>query len=263
MSFYFTSLSGKVCEGARLCCWKTCHKFSRAETLRFQAEVSYREPVAVSLLSPVPLQLQWNPPPTTLQEPQEGVLFCFILEGTYFCVTLQWIMPAGRAGTGTGLTGSKPMTANALWENSHECNGHGQLRGVMSAEKEGQTQQPGPPKSPHHCLSLDPGTQVGTVLDHSGVWELLLLFRCSKRGPAWRCVNLAPRSSQPALTRIGPHNTFPRGVCVHAKWLQSRPILWDPMDDSRPGFSENQRIEAFELWCWGLLRVPWTARRSN
>ena len=28
--------------------------------------------------------------------------------------------------------------------------------------------------------------------------------------------------------------------------------------------AECQRIEAFELWCWRrLLRVPWTARRSN
>ena len=27
---------------------------------------------------------------------------------------------------------------------------------------------------------------------------------------------------------------------------------------------ENQRIDAIELWCWRrLLRVPWTARRSN
>ena len=26
---------------------------------------------------------------------------------------------------------------------------------------------------------------------------------------------------------------------------------------------ECQRIDAFELWCWKLLRVPWTARRSN
>ena len=27
---------------------------------------------------------------------------------------------------------------------------------------------------------------------------------------------------------------------------------------------EHQRIDAFELWCWrSLLRVPWTARRSN
>ena len=28
--------------------------------------------------------------------------------------------------------------------------------------------------------------------------------------------------------------------------------------------AECQRIDAFELWCWTrLLRVPWTARRSN
>ena len=28
--------------------------------------------------------------------------------------------------------------------------------------------------------------------------------------------------------------------------------------------AECQRIDAFELWCWKrLLRVPWTARRSN
>ena len=28
--------------------------------------------------------------------------------------------------------------------------------------------------------------------------------------------------------------------------------------------AEHRKIDAFELWCWrGLLRVPWTARRSN
>ena len=28
--------------------------------------------------------------------------------------------------------------------------------------------------------------------------------------------------------------------------------------------AECQRVDAFELWCWRrLLRVPWTARRSN
>uniref|UniRef100_A0AC11DI13 Uncharacterized protein n=2 Tax=Ovis aries TaxID=9940 RepID=A0AC11DI13_SHEEP len=28
--------------------------------------------------------------------------------------------------------------------------------------------------------------------------------------------------------------------------------------------AESRRIDAFELWCWrSLLRVPWTARRSN
>ena len=28
--------------------------------------------------------------------------------------------------------------------------------------------------------------------------------------------------------------------------------------------AEHQRIDAFDLWCWiRLLRIPWTARRSN
>ena len=27
--------------------------------------------------------------------------------------------------------------------------------------------------------------------------------------------------------------------------------------------AEHQRIDAFELWHWRLLRVPWTTRRSN
>ena len=74
---------------------------------------------------------------------------------------------------------------------------------------------------------------------------------------------------------------------------QSCPTLSDPMDCSLPGSSirgifqaralewvaiafsngcenwtikkaEHQKIDAFELWCWRrLLRVSWTARRSN
>ena len=36
------------------------------------------------------------------------------------------------------------------------------------------------------------------------------------------------------------------------------------MDVSWTKKAERQRIDAFELWCWGrLLRVPWTARRSK
>ena len=28
--------------------------------------------------------------------------------------------------------------------------------------------------------------------------------------------------------------------------------------------AECQRVDAFEMWCWGrLLRIPWTARKSN
>ena len=38
-------------------------------------------------------------------------------------------------------------------------------------------------------------------------------------------------------------------------------------DGSIPSYhlsvTEQQKIDAFELWCWRLLRVPWTARSSN
>ena len=49
---------------------------------------------------------------------------------------------------------------------------------------------------------------------------------------------------------------------------QSCPTLWDPVDCNLLGFSIKKakclRIDAFELWSWRrLLRVPWTARRSN
>ena len=27
--------------------------------------------------------------------------------------------------------------------------------------------------------------------------------------------------------------------------------------------AEHQRIDAFELWCWRFLRVPWSTRRAN
>ena len=43
---------------------------------------------------------------------------------------------------------------------------------------------------------------------------------------------------------------FPIVTCGYERWTIKR--------------AERQRIDAFELWCWrGLLRVPWTARRSN
>ena len=43
-----------------------------------------------------------------------------------------------------------------------------------------------------------------------------------------------------------------------------RPILKMAQNDGPVKKAEHRRIDAFELWCWGrLLRVPWTARRSN
>ena len=42
------------------------------------------------------------------------------------------------------------------------------------------------------------------------------------------------------------------------------PLVMDGCESWTINKSEHGRIDAFELWCWRrLLRVPWTARRSN
>ena len=42
------------------------------------------------------------------------------------------------------------------------------------------------------------------------------------------------------------------------------PVVMYGCDSWTKKKAEHQRIDAFELWCWRrLLRVPWTARRSN
>ena len=42
------------------------------------------------------------------------------------------------------------------------------------------------------------------------------------------------------------------------------PVVMYGGESSTVKKAEHQRIDAFELWCWRrLLRVPWTARRSN
>ena len=42
------------------------------------------------------------------------------------------------------------------------------------------------------------------------------------------------------------------------------PVVMYACDSWTVKKAERQRIDAFEVWCWRrLLRVPWTARRSN
>ena len=42
------------------------------------------------------------------------------------------------------------------------------------------------------------------------------------------------------------------------------PVIKDGCESWTGKKAERRRIDAFELWCWRrLLRVPWTARRSN
>ena len=56
--------------------------------------------------------------------------------------------------------------------------------------------------------------------------------------------------------------TLPRKVCLVK--VMVFPVVMYGCENWTVRKAEHQRIDAFELWCWRrLLRVPWTARRSN
>ena len=51
---------------------------------------------------------------------------------------------------------------------------------------------------------------------------------------------------------------------VHLVKAMAFPVIMYGCESWTIKKAEHQRIDAFELWCWRrLLRVPWTARRSN
>ena len=51
---------------------------------------------------------------------------------------------------------------------------------------------------------------------------------------------------------------------VHLVKAMGFPVVMDGYESWTLKKAEHRRVDAFELWCWrGLLRVPWTARRSN
>ena len=51
---------------------------------------------------------------------------------------------------------------------------------------------------------------------------------------------------------------------VHIVKAMAFPVVMYGCENWTIKKSEQQRIDAFELWCWRrLLRVPWTARSSN
>ena len=56
--------------------------------------------------------------------------------------------------------------------------------------------------------------------------------------------------------------TLPTKVCLVKSMVF--PVVMYGCESWTVKKAERQRIDAFELWCWRrLLRVPWTARRSN
>ena len=56
--------------------------------------------------------------------------------------------------------------------------------------------------------------------------------------------------------------TLPTKVCVVKAMVF--PLIMYGCESWTIKKAEHRRIDAFELWCWRrLLRVPWTAKRSN
>ena len=56
--------------------------------------------------------------------------------------------------------------------------------------------------------------------------------------------------------------TLPTKVCLVKAMVF--PVVMYGCESWTVKKAERQRIDAFALWCWSrLLRVPWTARRSN
>ena len=56
--------------------------------------------------------------------------------------------------------------------------------------------------------------------------------------------------------------TLPTKVCLVKAMVF--PVVMCGCESWTVKKAEHQRIDAFELWCWRrLLRVPWTAKRSN
>ena len=56
--------------------------------------------------------------------------------------------------------------------------------------------------------------------------------------------------------------TLPTKVCLVKAMVF--PVVTHGCESWTVKKAESQRIDAFEVWCWRrLLRVPWTARRSN
>ena len=66
---------------------------------------------------------------------------------------------------------------------------------------------------------------------------------------------------------FGGSKTTADGDCSHEikrRLLLGRKVMTNLDSILKSKKAERRRIDAFELWCWRrLLRVPWTARRSN
>ena len=78
-----------------------------------------------------------------------------------------------------------------------------------------------------------------------------------------RCLLLG-RKAMTNLDNILKSTNITLPTKVHTVKAMVFPVVMDGCESWAIKKAEYQRTDAFELWCWRrLLRVPWTARRSN
>ena len=70
--------------------------------------------------------------------------------------------------------------------------------------------------------------------------------------------------TQALRARLEQHQYHQLSTKVHLVKAMVSPVVMYGCESRTIKKAEHRRIDAFELWCWRrLLRVPWTARRSN
>ena len=75
---------------------------------------------------------------------------------------------------------------------------------------------------------------------------------------------LLGRKAMTNLDRILKRRDITLPTKVHLVKAMVLPVVMYEHESWTIKKAERRRINAFELWCWRrLLRVPWTARRSN
>ena len=106
------------------------------------------------------------------------------------------------------------------------------------------------------------GEKVGTVSDLFFLGSKITVD-CGCSHKIKRCLLLGEK----AMTNLdivlkSRGVTFPTKVCIVKAIVL--PVVMYRCESWNIKKAKHQRIDAFEVWCWRrLLRVPWTARRSN
>ena len=80
--------------------------------------------------------------------------------------------------------------------------------------------------------------------------------------------HLAPRCAVPLSVSKEPNSFHSKDITlltkVHVLKATVFPVVMYGRESWTIKKAECQRIDAFQLWCWRrLLRIPWTARKSN